>query len=304
MIVQSPFPSSSDLSGAFQRLGNELTDFRDRVLPRLLDADGPEIEAFAWAATVMRDHSNDLSWTLAGRQSPFDEPPESGPTWHQVHAAVASARAVQDWAARRHLLCRRVVSDEELLGCRWDGRRVVWSLSAMVMPWPPSVLDDRGREIAEWLGLDAKNANDLRLALQDVESRRVVRVFRRMLFHTFYRLAQTIIRIAPDIRDAVLLVPTGRYGAAASGKGSRDSAGVTGTVSYLLGTAMEVRANNHFGMVWRTAVQREARGNWRTFMPGQVLDVLYRKWQVLVEFADRGVMPHCVVQNMDTNFVR
>ena len=61
---------------------------------------------------------------------------------------------------------------------------------------------------------------------------------------------------------------------------SPDSAGVTGPVSHLLGTAMEVRANNHFGLIWRTALRREARGRWQVFMPGQVLDILYRKWQV------------------------
>ena len=50
--------------------------------------------------------------------------------------------------------------------------------------------------------------------------------------------------------------------------------------------SLQVRQFDLNGLVWRTALRPEAGGNWRVFMPGQVLDILYRKWQVLKNEAE------------------
>jgi hypothetical protein len=67
---------------------------------------------------------------------------------------------------------------------------------------------------------------------------------------------------SPGVPDAVLLVPAGRFRTDGSGGPDPDTAGTGRSLSWLLGEAMEVRANNHFGLVWRTAVRPQCRGSW------------------------------------------
>ena len=108
----------------------------------------------------------------------------------------------------------------------------------------------------------------------------------------YYALAEAVVRIDPTVPDAVLLILSGRFGPAASHgpvpPWGRDPAapGISGPVSYLLGAAMEVRANNHFGRVWRTALRPECRGGCRRFQAAQVFAVLYQKWLILHELAE------------------
>jgi hypothetical protein len=85
----------------------------------------------------------------------------------------------------------------------------------------------------------------LRQVLADLPTRRLVRAFRRLGRDEFYALAEALVRIDPTVPDAVLLIPTARSGPAAAGGMAQDAAGVTGPVSWLLGAALEVRANNH-----------------------------------------------------------
>jgi hypothetical protein len=291
------FLTAGQVSLEAQRLANELRDFCDRVLPQLVEPDRPVKNAFAWAATTMANNADALAWSVAARPEPihFAGVPREVPSWDQVEKAVRAARASQHPTAQMHLLRDRSVTDEELTACRWDGRRVVWSLWAMVMPWPVEVLDERSRAIAGWLNSEASNAGQLRQLLCDLPARRLRRAFRRMPFDLFFTLAETLVRVEPAVPDAVLLVRTGRYGPAASAWPRRDVRGLDGSASHLLGAAMEIRANNHFGLVWRTALRPETLGNRRVFMPGQVLDILYRKWQVLHRLADQGAEPTFIV---------
>jgi hypothetical protein len=282
-MPESLFLTALQVSQEAQRLANELRDFRDRVLPRLTEANQPLSDAFAWAATVMANNADSLAWSVAARPDPvhLGEWSDETATWDQVEKAIQAAHAAQHSTAQMHLLRWRAVTDEELSTCRWGGQRVVWSLWAMVLPWPVEVLDERSRLVARWLNVEASSADELRRVLPDLSTRRLLRAFRRMPFDIFFKLAEALVRINPAVPDAVLLVPTGKYGPAASAKASWDVPGLNGPASHLLGTAMEIRANNHFGLVWRTALRPETLGNWRVFMPGQVLDILYRKWQVL-----------------------
>jgi hypothetical protein len=297
MTLEPLFLTARHVSQEAQRLANELRDFRDRVLPRLVEPDRPARDTFARAATVMANNADSFAWSVAGRPDPirFDGPPDETSTWSQVEEAVRAAHEAQHPSARTHLLRHRGVTDEELAACRWDGQRVVWSLGAMVWPWPAGALDEGSRLLGKWLGIEVHVADDLRRRLRGLPARRLLRAFRRMPFDTFFQLAEALVRIDPAVPDAVLLVPSGRYGPAPSARASWDSPGLTGPASYLLGTAMEIRANNHFGLVWRTALRPANLGNWRVFMPGQVLDILYRKWRVLHRMADQGVEPPFIV---------
>jgi hypothetical protein len=296
-MQESLFLTAQQVSQEARQLARELLNFRDRVLPRLVDANRPLADKFACAATVMADNADSLAWSVAGRQNPvhLDEWFDETVTWDQVEKAIQAAHAAQHPTAQMHLLRQRAVTDEELSACRWSGQRVVWSLCAMVRPWPVEVLDERSRLIAQWLKVEASSADELRRVLLDLPRRRLLRAFRRMPFDTFCQLAEALVRINPEVPDAVLLVPTGKYGPAASARASWDVPCLNGLTSYLLGTAMEIRANNHFGLVWRTALRPETLGNWRVFMPGQVLDILYRKWQVLHIMANQGADPHIIV---------
>jgi hypothetical protein len=204
-------------------------------------------------------------------------------------AAVAVACDALEPAPRANLLGgrldRRVVLPA---GWAWDGTRVVWSLTATLPPWPAEVLGRRAGEVAAVLGVDAGTTDELRRLLVDLPGPRLVRAFRRLGWDEFYALAEALLRIEPAVPDAVLLVPTGRSGPAASAGTDSDTPGVTGPASWLLGAAMELRANNHFGLVWRTATRPECGGSWRCFQAAQVLDILYQKWLVLHELADWG----------------
>jgi hypothetical protein len=207
------FLTARQVSQEAQRLANELRDFRDRVLPRLVEPDRPARDTFAWAATVMANNADSLAWSVADRPDPirFDGPPHEESTWDQVEKAVRATHEAQHPSARTHLLRHRSVTDEELAACRWDGQRVGWSLWAMVWPWPAEVLDKGSRLLGKWLGIEVHVADDLR-RLRDLPARRLLRVFRRMPFDTFFQLAESLVRIDPAVPDAVLLVPSGRYG--------------------------------------------------------------------------------------------
>lgn len=297
-MPESLFLTALQVSREAQRLANELCDFRDRVLPRLTEANQPLFDAFAWAATVMANNADSLAWSVAARPDPvhLGERSDETATWDQVEKAIQAAHAAQHPTAQMHLLRWRAVTDEELSACRWDGQRVVWSLWAMVWPWPVEVLDERSRQIAQWLKVEASGADELRRVLLDLPTRRLLRAFRRMPFDTFFGLAETLVRVNPAVPDKILLVPTGKYGPAASVRARWYVPGLNGPTSHLLGTAMEIRANNHFGLVWRTALRPETLGNWRVFMPGQVLDILYRKWQVLHIMANQGADPPFIIE--------
>src|SRR5262249_62165257 len=54
----------------------------------------------------------------------------------------------------------------------------------------------------------------------------------------------------------------GRFRTDGSGGPDPDTAGTGRSLSWLPGAAREVRANNHFGLVWRTAVRPQCRGSW------------------------------------------
>lgn len=204
-------------------------------------------------------------------------------------AAVAYARNALEPAPRSNLLGGRL--DRRGVrppGWAWDGTRVVWSQTAMLTPWPAEVLDRRAGEVAAVLGVDAGTADELRRVLAALPGPRLVRAFRRFDRDAFYALAEALVRIEPAVPDAFLLVSTGRSGPAAYASIGLATPGVTGPVSWLLGAAMEVLANNHFGRVWRAAARPECRGNWRCFQAAQVFDILYQKWLVLHELADWG----------------
>jgi|GEM_PF-1832805 hypothetical protein len=268
-------------SHGLQRLGNELHDFVARVLPRLTDPEGPERLPFFWAAQAMANNAFGLSQALAGHATPCEE--AALPTNENIHEAVRDACRSQQGTAKNNLLMRRTLSADERVACRWDGRQVVWSLAAMSHPVSAEILNEHARELARRLGVQAHDAPELRIALREIPDRRLVDVFRHMQFDVWYWFAHAIARIYPEVPDKVFLLPTGRHGRATTVRSLPDSPGVTGPVSYLLGMAMEIRANNHFGRVWKTAARPEIHGSWRPLMPGQVLEILYRKWQVLSE---------------------
>jgi hypothetical protein len=296
-----PLPSARGLARAFGLLADEIQDYRRRVHPRLTDPGRPLFTALDGAAEVMGGNALGLARSLAGVPPVFEAEVEPGWTPAAVGAAVAAARDDLEPAARRNLLGGRLDRRAVLPGgWAWDGKQMVWSLSAMLLPWPAEVLDQRAGRIAAVLGADAATAAGLRRVLADLPPRRLVRAFRRLGRDEFHTLAEALVRIEPTVPDAVLLVPTGRYGPAASGgrpippsvRPDPTAPGVTGPLSHLLGAAMEVRANNHFRLVWRTAVRPECRGSWRCFQAAQVFDVLYQKWLTLHELADRGQHPH------------
>ncbi|MEI7688401.1 MAG: hypothetical protein WCL32_25620, partial [Planctomycetota bacterium] len=104
MIVEAPLVARSHLLHALQCLSNELADFRDRVLPRLLKVDGPEFVAFESVASVMAEHCHHLC-RFAGRVndlSDIDDQLYSAPTCEVVHQAIASAHASQHRSAQMH----------------------------------------------------------------------------------------------------------------------------------------------------------------------------------------------------------
>jgi hypothetical protein len=285
-----PVPSARELGRAFGRLADELQDYRRRVLPRLADPERREYPALDRAADDTADNAGRLARELAGlRPALADEEEGVGWTYDGVRAAVAAARDALGPAARDNLLGGRLDRRAVLpAGWAWDGQQMVWSLSAMLLPWPAEVLDQRAGRIAAVLKADAATAAGLRRVLADVLPRRLVRAFRRLGRDECYTLAEALVRLEPTVPDAVLLVPTGQSGPAGSAGPDPTAPGVTGPVSWLLGAAMEVRANNHFGLVRRTAVRPECRGSWRCFQAAQVFDILYQKWLILHELADWG----------------
>ena len=294
----SNVPAARDIASCFGQLAHELRGYISRVLPRLADDGSPERWPLDWAASAMQDDAEHLALTLNGREpiSLQDEPPEPR-TYQDIQALIASAREVLYVSARNNLLHGNLQRTDGIPdGWHWDGKRMVWSLTAMVMlmPDPTRLLEERALFVASKLGIEATNAADVRRALAEMPAKRISRVLRRMDRGAFCKFMECLLSIAPNVPDSLILIPVGSFGPAASsnkpifpgGRPDNNAPGVTLFMSYLLGIAMELRANNHFSMIWQTAVRRQTRGSWHPHMAPAVLDILYQKWLILHELKE------------------
>ena len=230
-----PADSRNVLRG-FVRLADELREYRQFVLPHLVDAGSLSYHSLDAATEALFANACGVG-TASDR----------GATHCETCAAIASARATLETAARAHLLSGRTTSG----GWFHEAGPLQWHLGAMLVPWPSDTHD----HWSKWLD----GAFGTRTAT------RLVRAIQRLPADEALNAAEALVRLDPSVPDAVLLAATPNPDAR----------------SWLLGAAMELRANNHFGRVRHTAVRSECRGNWRCFQAPQVLDILFQKWLIL-----------------------
>lgn len=179
MKYATQLTGSRNARRGFERLADELREYRQRVLPNLVDVYTQSYHRLDAAIEALFANACDVATAS-----------DHGATYCEARAAIASARATLEPTARAHLLSGRTTPG----GWFHEAGQSQWQLGAMLVPWPSDTHD----HWSKWLegAFGTRTAPRLVLAIQ------------RLPADEALKAAEALMRLDPTVPDAVLLAAT------------------------------------------------------------------------------------------------